>query len=439
MLIQFSVCNFKTFREKTTLSFVASNYDKATREDDNVIPASASHPRLLKSAVVYGANASGKTKLIEALLFMRLFVRDSSVKQQVGEHINVEPFALNTASESEPSEFEVVFTEGDVRYRYGFEVDESRVLSEWLYHIPKREEVNIFFREGQSVEVAPRLSGAAISRRLVRDEMLKENTLLLSLSAQFNDVIATKVVNWFKRLQVLSGLDERGYIGYTAGLVQNAKRKDKVIELFKAADTGIEAVAVEHTTADELSEEDRKKVVRKDGDEKKPVLQDVVTTHPLYNHLNERVGDVEFSLFGDESAGTRKYFALSGPVVDVLQKGFILFVDELDARLHPNLVCRLIELFNSKEHNPNNAQLVFNTHDTNLLSSGFFRRDQIWFTEKDRYGAATLYSLQDFKARAETDFEKNYIQGRYGAVPYLGDFERLMKPAKTQVAHENEG
>ena len=129
----------------------------------------------------------------------------------------------------------------------------------------------------------------------------------------------------------------------------------------------------------------------------------------------------------DESAGTKKYFALSGLILETLEKGAMLIVDELTDKLHPNLIHKLIELFNSKKKNPNNAQIIFNTHDTNLLSSNILRRDQIWFTKKDRYGATTLYSLADFKSvRKEENYEKNYTKGRYGAVPYLAEFDKLL-------------
>jgi AAA15 family ATPase/GTPase len=147
---------------------------------------------------------------------------------------------------------------------------------------------------------------------------------------------------------------------------------------------------------------------------------------------------VQLSIQKHESAGTQKFFSLTGPVLDVLESGHVLVMDELDSRLHPNLVCKLVALFNSKEHNPNNAQLLFNTHDTNLLAEGNFRRDQIWFTEKDRFGAATLFSLADFKGvRKQDNLEANYIRGKYGAIPYLGDFN-LLPTLLPVAAHENE-
>lgn len=154
----------------------------------------------------------------------------------------------------------------------------------------------------------------------------------------------------------------------------------------------------------------------------------IKTVHRAYRDTREQDDLVEFSLVNDESEGTKKVISIAGLVLDSITGGIVLVVDELDARLHPNLSAKIVQLFNSKVTNPNNAQLLFNTHDTNLLASGNFRRDQIWFTEKNRYGEATLYSLADFKTdqvRKDEDFEANYIRGKYGAVPYLGDFNAL--------------
>ncbi len=157
-------------------------------------------------------------------------------------------------------------------------------------------------------------------------------------------------------------------------------------------------------------------------------MSDILTTHKRYNSLKKAFDTVNFSLDDDESSGTKKFFALTGPILDVLENGHTLVVDELDSKLHPNLVGKIVSLFNSKELNQKNAQLIFNTHNTNLLKDDLFRRDQIWFTEKNKYGAAKLYSLADFKSdtvRKMEPFEENYIRGKYGAVPFLNSFDYL--------------
>ena len=162
-------------------------------------------------------------------------------------------------------------------------------------------------------------------------------------------------------------------------------------------------------------------------DKESEFISDVLTTHRKYDANKNYMGDIQFSIETEESSGTKKFFALTGPVIDCLENGYVLLVDELDSKLHPNLVCKIVSLFNSKELNQHNAQLIFNTHDTNLLSAELFRRDQIWFTEKDRFGVATLFSLADFKSevRKNEKFEDNYIRGKYGAVPFLANFDQL--------------
>lgn len=431
MLLQFSVKNFKTFKDKATLSFVASNYDKDTREVENVIMHEVSGLRILKSAVIYGANASGKSKLIDAFAFMRYFVMNSSKESQKGESIAVESFKLSVKTENEPSEFEIIFIYEDVIYRYGFEATNDVILSEWLYYKPKTKEVELFYRDKNEFSVHQ--SGFAKGNTVVKAGLVRDNALLISVAAQFNDQIAINVLEWFKRLKAISGLQEHGYQGYTMGKTENPKMKEKILELLKVADLGIQDIKLQKLDIDSLpsdiSQQLKDKIIKEIRDEKIDYVSDVIAIHKKYDADLHTVGQVDFSLDNDESSGTRKFFALTGPILDVLEHGYILIVDELDSKLHPNLVCKIVSLFNSKALNPKNAQLVFNTHDTNLLGSGLFRRDQIWFTDKNRYGVAKLYSLADFKSdevRKTEPFEENYIRGKYGAVPYLGSFDNLI-------------
>lgn len=430
MLLQFSIRNFRTFKDKATLSLIASNYDRETREADNVFESKGFNSRLLKSAVIYGANASGKSRLIEAFAFMRHFVINSSKETQKGESIDVEPFILSAETENEPSEFEIIFLFNDELFRYGFEVTKQVIVSEWLYHKPKTKEVELFFRDGNQFDVHERnfSKGSAIAKQgLVRD-----NALFVSVAAQFNERTAISVIDWFKRLKLLSGLDETGYSGFTLGRTEISAHKIKILELLKAADFGIQDIKLRKLDIEKLPsgmpKEVKDEILREVKEENAEFIADVLTMHKKYDFNKQVVQNVSFSLNDDESSGTKKFFALSGPILDVIENGFTLVVDELDSKLHPNLVCKIVSLFNSNQFNPKNAQLIFNTHDTNLLSSGLFRRDQIWFTSKDKYGEAKLYSLADFKSdevRKNESFENNYIRGKYGAVPYLGFFDNL--------------
>lgn len=421
MLLQFSIKNFRTFKDKATLSLIASNYDKDTREYENIVINDLFGLRLLKSAVIYGANASGKSKLLDAFAFMRYFIINSSKESQKGEVIKIEPFRLDQSSKIEPTEFEVIFIHNKVLFRYGFEVTKERIISEWLFYKPKTKEVELFYREGNEYKIHNR--NFSKGDTVVKGGLVRDNALLISVAAQFNEKSAIEVLDWFEKNRVISGLYDAEYRDNTVNKLSDKSNKSRVLKFLKAADIGIEDLEI---------------LTINSGQFKESPFSTVLIIKNTYEDKN-KIGTTPFFLSLDESEGTRKYFYILGPVIDALADGGILVVDELDSKLHPNLVCKIVSLFNSKEFNKKNAQLIFNTHDTNLLSSGLFRRDQIWFTNKNRYGEAKLYSLADFKSdevRKTEPFEENYIRGKYGAVPFLGFFDNL-KFFLTE--NENEG
>ena len=439
MLIQFSVKNFTAFKNKATLSLIASNYDKETLEQSNVAYLEKFDLRLLKSAVIYGANASGKSKLIEALFFMKNLVISSSNESQKGDKIKVEPFKLNTDTEGESSEFEVLFYLKNILYRYGFEVDKNEIVSEWLFQKNLRKEVEIFYRSFQKFDVHSR--SFSKGKAIIKKGLIRENALLVSAAAQFNDETSISIIKWFKELKIISGLREDGFSGYTMNKTNDPLSKEKIVELVKVADLGIQDIKLKYLDINNLPENMpsgiKDKIIKESTEENKEFYTDVLTFHRKYDSLKNRVGIVNFELGEEESSGTRKFLYLTGPILDVLDNGYTLFVDELDSKLHPNLVCKIVSLFNDPEINKKNAQLVFNTHDTNLLSSKLFRRDQIWFAEKNKYGESSLYSLSDFKSevRKTEAFEENYLRGKYGAIPILGNFDNINKILST---NENE-
>lgn len=431
MLLQFSIRNYRSFKEKATLSFIASNYDRETREDDNLYTDDQFGLRILKSAVVYGANASGKSKLLEALSFMQYFVISSSKESQKGDGIDVEPFRLSTEMEKSPSEFEIIFTHKKIMYRYGFEVDKESVVSEWLYSRPKTKEIELFYRERQIFETHSR--NFSKGKAVIKEGLVRNNALLVSVAAQFNDKTSIEVIDWFnEELKVISGLSDSGYQGYTLHKVEDPDHKKEILSLLQAADLGIRDIQLQKIDIEDVPKDVRDKIAKEVKGEKGKLqfFSDILTVHRKYDINRNFVEEVNFSLDDEESSGTQKFFSLTGPILDVIENGRILCVDELDSKLHPNLVCKIISLFNSKRINKNNAQLIFNTHNTNLLSSNLFRRDQIWFTEKNKYGESRLYSLADFKSskvKKNESFEDNYVDGKYGGVPYLGLFEELNK------------
>ncbi len=428
MLLQFSIKNFRLFKEKATLSLVASNYDKDTREAENIKQDLKFNLRILKSAVIYGANASGKSKFFEALMFMRNFVLTSDTRK--GHKIDVEPFRLNNESEKLPTEFEVVFTHKNILYRYGFEVGNKKVISEWLYYKPKTKEVELFYREGNKFETHER--NFPKGKAVINGGLVRENALLVSVSAQFNDSTCISVIDWFEQLNIIIGIDD-AFRSDTIRKIENNEEKLKILEFIQAADLGIQDLQYEEVLSDEIPEGLQDVITVKEFADMfngivPKALSDISSIHNLYGNDRRLMGKVRFSVSRDESNGTKKFLYLSGKIIDILENGGILIEDELDSKLHPNLVCKIVALFNSKELNKGNAQLIFNTHDTNLLSSGLFRRDQIWFTNKNKFGEASLYSLADFKSdevKKNESFEDNYIRGKYGAIPFLDFFDNL--------------
>lgn len=418
MLVQFSVSNYKTFREKAVFSLVASNYDKKEHEDSNIFIEKDT--RLLRSAVIYGANASGKTKFLEALAFMRHFIYESSKDSQKGQKIDVEPFLFNEETENSPSEFEIIFNHKNIQYRYGFEVTKQKVISEWFYQRRKIKEVEIFYREEKNIEFHKTLFSQG--KFLWEKGMVRDNALLISVATQFNDEEASNITIYLNNyIKTISGISEEDIREFTLNKMMFDEKQSQIVKMLKAVDIGIEDLKIEafdkHNLPDDMPNE-LKEFVK----EKNIGVLDIKTYHKKYDKERKYIRNEALS-FNDESAGTKKYLALTGPILDVLENGRILVVDEMDSKLHPNLVEGIVKLFNSKDINKNNAQLIFNTHNTNLLTADLFRRDQIWFTEKNQYGEASLYSLADFKGVRKTDaFENNYLKGKYGAVPFI-DFE----------------
>ncbi|MFY7806030.1 MAG: AAA family ATPase [Limnoraphis robusta] len=422
MLIEFSVGNYLSFKDKVTFSMVASKVTAKYKElDENNIIQVDDELSLLKSAAVYGANASGKSNLVKALNFMQWFVLNSSRETQITDLINVENFKLSTETAEQPSCFEIVFLEDHKIYRYGFEVNQKRVLSEWLFYVPKVKEFRLFERKEDRVKIARRFKEG--------DDIIsktRNNALFLSVVAQFNGEISKNILLFFARkLNVISGLHGNIYRNYTIEYFKT--NSSDIINLIKKLDLGIDDISIKTRKVLpedllEIPEEFRTLLISK-----KLQADDIYTTHKKYNAEGEVISLEQFDLDKNESEGTKKLFAFAGPILETLRKGEVIVIDELDARLHPLITRTIIDLFNSNETNINNAQLIFMTHDTNLLSDKIFRRDQIWFTEKDRQGATDLYSLVEYKIENDASFESDYIKGRYGAIPFIGDLSQVIK------------
>lgn len=400
MLIQFSVGNFLSFKEQSTLSLVASALkDIQILSEDVIFNIGETDLALLKSATIYGANASGKSNFIKALDFFKWYVINSSKDIQAGERVNVESFRLSSSTVEEPSYFEAIFCNTEYQYRYGFETDENMVHSEWLYQKANKKrakEVELFYRDEDGFNIHSKF---IIGKELINKQMVRTNALLLSVAAQFNDAVAVEIVKWLNDTTIISGSNEKNIWDLAAIRLDDLKMKQRIVDFSRYADLGIENI--------------------------EKVNNAIISMHTQYDDEGNEVKLINFPFKKNESEGTIKYFSLAYPIIDALDNGKRLIIDEFDSKMHPLLTCRIIALFNSKETNPKNAQLIFTTHDTNLLSASIFRRDQIWFTQKDRFGATELYSLAEYKVRNDASFEKDYLSGKYGAIPIMGDLTRL--------------
>lgn len=421
MLINFSVGNYKSFKDVVTFSMVAANLTSKNKEIDsaNIFNYKKSI-NLVKTAALYGANASGKSNFVKALVFMKNFVINSSKESQATEDINIEGYKLSTTTDNKPSFFEIIFAIKDIRYRYGFELNRDKIHSEWLYRARERE-INLYERNSEEINTKnPFAEGKGLENKT------RPNALFLSVCAQWNGNISTEILKWFRNLGIISGLNDFGYRPYTIKQLEKLEDKDKILSFIREFDFGISDLNVKHSNLTEdsipkdLPEQLFKFLVDNGG-----ISTTIFTTHKKFNEKNEHIGNEVFDLDVNESDGTQKAFSLSGPLLDVLKNGKTLIVDELDARLHPIITQSIVQMFHDKYLNQNNAQLIFVTHDTNLLDNKFFRRDQVWFMEKNKYGATDLYSLVDFKVRNDASFEKDYISGKYGAIPFLRSVKRL--------------
>ncbi|WP_242043140.1 AAA family ATPase [Anabaena cylindrica] len=390
--------------------------------------------RLVKSAVIYGANASGKSNLLLAIQTLINLIVNSASKMQTGEPLPVEPFILNSESAKQLTTFEVIFIHKGMRYEYGISLNQERIYEEWLIAYPNERQQNWFSRkylpdnlelqsdEGYEWSFGRGLKGEKkIIRRFVRS-----NSLFLSHAAQNNHPQLREIFKYFsEKINILK--PRYTDIGFSLGILnKDSFLKEKVAKLITEADTGISDVKIQidpRLTSEDLSKMhpahlqfiSRKADLQYMAEETIDTLEqsDIVTIH----RMNDSDQEIEFDI-ADESTGTQRLFEIAVYWLYVLQNGEILIIDELETSLHSMLSKALIKMFNDPEINKNNAQLIFTTHDTTLLNDEIFRPDQVWFIEKDK-SMTKLYPLLDFRPREDESLQKGYLLGRYGAIPFI--------------------
>lgn len=385
MLIQFTIENHRSIKNSTVISFAAS---KDTSFRENLL-----HPdqkkTLLPAIAIYGANAAGKSNVLHAMKTMKNMIVGDAAKLLKGQKLPWEPFGGNT----NPTAFETVFMYHGVRYAYGFSFDENRIHTEYLYYWPNGREALIFSRDHGVYEFRENVNEqTALSNRT------PDNKLYLVSSNDWNLPQTENAYMWFfEKLTFL--MEEEPARSETVGqILSSDSKKMRILKELMLADLGISDVSIKSISGNA------------------PVI---TTTHRI---IHEDGSIEHFQLrMNQESAGTQRFFARIGGWLQALDQGALLLVDEIEDSLHPLLTKRFIEMIQDQHVNVNGAQLLFTTHDAMLLDLKFFRRDQIWFAEKDDKTCATeLYSLASFSPRKGEDVRKGYLRGRFGAVPFIG-------------------
>ena len=423
MLIEFSITNYRSILERQTLSMAASSYFKEL-EALNAFDAGLGEktPKLLRSTVLYGPNASGKSTLIQALKFMKDQVLNSQKESQAGDEIDTVSFKLTARSRSTDSEFEVTFVEQGVRYEYGFRCNRQRFTEEWLFAYPLGRAQKWFHRvfDPKTEKDVYKFSKSFEGDRKRQDwkAQTRANALFFSTAIQLNNEQLKPAFDWFKqRLRVIDSAHNLGF-GYTMTRCKNESDKSRVIEFMNSADLSIADIRLKTAVFSpdllpkNLPTQVREKFSRQmDGKE-------FTTVKFVHNDVQTHKA-IEFDE-NEESDGTRALFAFAGPWLDVMENDRVLVVDELDTSLHPLLVHHLVKRLH---HAGTKAQLIFTTHDTTLLSQKLLRRDQVWFMEKDASRATRLYPLSDFSPRENEAVERGYLNGRYGGIPFLRELD----------------
>ena len=394
MLLQFSCSNHKSIKDRVTFSTIAGSDN--TFEDTL---KSFSNVRVMRAAVIYGANGSGKSNFISALGFMR---------DLVSQNIFQAPHKLNTLQV--PSEYDIQFVKNDVRYAYGFSIVNNLVQSEYLYFFPKGRQVKIFERESMEIKPGDKYKNAFD----ISLGVLKENRLFLSCAANYTNIKEIEQAFLFFREDiVVYNPKVNNWTEYSIQLMQqNEKIKNTFVEILQALGTGVKDIKVKLEKA---------RLTAQDLPQEMPEAIKTLLTSQETNMIEAKLvyDEFETDLMAEESTGIIKLFEIICPIIDIINTGKILVCDEIENSLHESIVYQIVKLF-IEARKDQFAQLIFSTHDTSLLDSSLFRRDQIWFTQLDEQRATDLYSLVEIKnVRKTENLEKGYISGKYGAIPAL--------------------
>lgn len=423
MITNFCAENYRSISERVELSFAASMGIKDTEDEGYTV---MNGQNILNAMAIFGANSSGKSNVFKAIGRMRSLIVQS-VRLNDNESLNYDPFLLSD-SPLRPTRFELSFVDGTDRFTYGFSYTAKQIEEEWLMaKYPRRSQKTLLRRTAEGIEIdEQRFSeGLNIKNGSVP---LNNNRLFISLAAQLGGEVSKRVIEWFRtQLNVISGLRDNDFSRVTKEMLHaHVDYREDVLGLIGGLDLGFDEVTTEQENIDELSLPKGFPAGLISSLKEHPPIT-AYARHTKYNDEGDEVGLVDFDIDEKESDGTRKLFNLAGPIVDTLREGKVLFIDELDAELHPLLSRQIVKRFNCPKTNPRGAQLVFTTHDTNMLSRKLLRRDQVVFVEKDKKAMTHLTPMMSIKMengakpRTDSNYEKNYLEGKYNAIPYFDD------------------
>ncbi len=418
MLVEFRVSNFRSLRSEQVLSLVAGS-ERSAGERNTFATGIKVAPRLLRSAAVYGPNAGGKSNLIRAVQYMRGVVVESATRQP-GQPYKVQPFRLDQSAAQQPTRFEATFILNGVRHQYGFAMTQQHITEEYLlvYKSFKPQQWFNRFIDPDSGEERFEFSSSLKGKKSLWESATRPDILFLSMAVQLNSEQLAPVFAWFQdQLVVINEITPLAP-HFAIERLRNPDTKAAMCDFLKAADISLEDIEV--VSRKRPGQQFHVNIATGESE----VRHEEVEHHELrFRHRTDK-GSAVFGL-DEESSGTRSLLFLIGPILDILDNGLTLVIDELDTSLHTLLVRRLVQLFHDSATNPAGAQLIFTTHDTSLLSADdLLRRDQVWFVEKDREQASSLYALAEFSPRKNEALERGYLTGRYGGLPFLHEWSK---------------
>ncbi|SFW89615.1 AAA family ATPase [Chitinophaga sancti] len=421
MLVYFKVENYRSIKEPVVINFTATSLSE--HQDSNLIDAKKS--KLLKSVLLYGPNASGKSKIIEAFITYRNLILESAGYNSTNTIDSIVPFRLNSSTLNAPSSFEAAFIIKEKRYRYGFEASRNAVAKEWLFEVKATTETALFLRIGQQFEIAhkkfPNAEGL--------ETRSKPNVLFLSVADLWNAPVANEIYKWFNEIHIVHGLLDQSHKKLTNDLLKIDHYKQIINSIIQQADLGIKGVEVV-----QFSDDDKATIMKKAPGKFKTeeylseFFEDLVfTIHEVFDENGNPVRFEPFEMELDESEGTKKFYNILGTLISAIEKGQLVVIDELDARLHSLMTKAIIRLFNSETAN-SGSQLFAVSHDVSVVDRDLLRRDQVYIVEKDRIAATKVVNLAEYKiVRKDTPFSKNYLEGKYGGIPFIENLENSFK------------